>query len=70
LILVPRCFLLHVVHLAAQLAPKEKQLLEARARNNSLSEQLRALGSQLTDVQRDLQRARDDASSQVKVSRL
>jgi multidrug efflux pump subunit AcrA (membrane-fusion protein) len=63
------CCLLRVVHPAAQLAPKEKQLQEARARNNSLSEQLRSLGSQLTDVQRDLQRAREDASSQVKVSR-
>jgi chromosome segregation ATPase len=51
-----------------QLAPKEKQLQEARARNNSLSEQLRALGIQLTEVQRDLQHARDDANSQMKVS--
>jgi predicted nucleic acid-binding Zn-ribbon protein len=50
-----------------QLAPKEKQLQEARTRNQQLSEQLRALGSQLADVQRDLHHAREDASSQVKV---
>lgn len=56
-----------VVFSPVQLAPKEKQLQEARTRNQQLLEQLRSVGSQLADVQRDLQRAREDASSQVKV---
>lgn len=50
-----------------QLVPKEKQLLEARARGATLSEQLKQLSSQLTEAQKDLQQAQQDTHDQVKV---
>lgn len=53
--------------LLLQLAPKERQLQEARARNTSLSEQVVKLSSQLTSLQKDLQCTQEDARKQVKV---
>lgn len=50
-----------------QLAPKEKQLQEVRARNTHLTEQVKQLSSQVTDVQRELQRVQQDTHQQIKV---
>lgn len=57
----------NVLHCCMQLAPKERQLQDARSANTALSEQVRRLSSQVTNTQKDLQRVQEETHNQIRV---